>query len=122
MDETAMAFQIGNTPIDYLLVVAPAAVVAFLTGQALANGWNPLWKVAPYAVMLAFGNRFFHWALFNGEAETLAGYFADWRIAAEVVLLFGLAAGAFQMTKSYKMVTQYPWLYRRAGPFAWRER
>ncbi len=120
--ETAMEFQIGNTLVDYLFVVAPAAIVAFLTGQALANGWSPLWKVAPYALILAFANRFLDWALFNGEAETLAGYFADWRIAGEIVLLFVLAAAAFQMTKSYKMVTQYPWLYRRAGPFAWRER
>jgi branched-chain amino acid transport system ATP-binding protein len=118
MDE----FQIGTTAVDYAFVVAPAAIVAFLTGQALANGWQPLWKVAPYAVVLAFANRFMDWALFNGDFETLAPYFDDWRIAGEIVFLFVLAVAAHRMTASHKIVRQYPWLYRRAGPFGWREK
>ena len=119
---TMEEYIVGATLVDYVLIVAPAAVVAFLTGQALANGWSKAWKIVPYGVVLAVANRFLDWALFNGESEHLSAYMWDWRILGEIVLMLVLAGAAFQMTKSYKMVTQYPWLYVRAGPFGWRDR
>jgi len=29
---------------------------------------------------------------------------------------------AYRLTQAHKMVAQYPWLYERAGLFAWREK
>ena len=37
-------------------------------------------------------------------------------------LLLAVAALAFRVTQAGCMVAQYPWLYERAGLFAWRER
>ena len=36
-------------------------------------------------------------------------------------VLVGIAFVAYRATQAHKMVTQYPWLYERAGPFSWRK-
>jgi hypothetical protein len=89
---------------------------AWMTGQALAANWRPYWHLIPYCMLLAVACRFFGWALFNDELLSFWGYI----LAMET--FFPLAAIAFRMTRTRKMVTQYPWLYERACPFAWRTR
>jgi branched-chain amino acid transport system ATP-binding protein len=89
---------------------------AFMTGQALAQTWRPLWHLVPYSLLLAAGNRFFDFALFGGSLLSPLGYV----VAVAVMLGFGIMA--FRATRARKMVNQYPWLYERAGPFAWRDR
>ena len=38
----------------------------------------------------------------------------------DFLVLLALASLAYRVTLAHKMVTQYPWLYERAGLFSWR--
>lgn len=108
---------IGTTPL--LLVVMTGVLfggAAFLTGQAVAGGWGPLWLCVPYGALLAVGDRFLAFALFNQNLLAVVALVID------LVFLIGVAAIAHRMTTVRKMVSQYPWLYEPAGVFAWRER
>lgn len=89
---------------------------AFLTGQAIANGWNKAWRAVPYCLLLGCGERFLTYALFNGKLLHLTSYLIH------TTILLAICLTAYSLTKARKMVTQYPWLYERAGPFGWRER
>ena len=89
---------------------------AWMTGQALGANWRLAWQLVPYGLLLAAASRFSDWALFDGALLSLPGY----GLAAATLLLLALAA--FRANRARKMVVQYPWLYERAGPFAWRER
>jgi hypothetical protein len=89
---------------------------ALATGRALARGWRPVWQPALYAMLLAAGDRFLLYALFDGELLSPYGY----TLAALILLLLALLG--YRLTRVRQMVQQYPWLYEAAGPFAWRER
>lgn len=89
---------------------------AYMTGQALAQTWRPLWHLVPYSLLLAAGNRFLVFALFGGRLLSPLGYVVT------VVILLAFSIMAYRATQARKMVNQYPWLYERAGPFAWRDR
>lgn len=86
---------------------------AFMAGQALAATWRPLWQVFPYALGLGMADRFLGFALFGGRLLWLPGYVTD------TAVLLAIALAAYRMTQARRMVTQYPWLYRRAGLFGW---
>lgn len=112
-----MESLLGTTwPVFFVLVVVIAGAAAFMTGQAIAHTWRPLWQVVAYSLLLAVASRFFVYALFDGYMLTVSGYLAD------AVVLVGLGLLAFRITRVRMMVTQYPWLYERAGPLAYRER
>ncbi len=87
---------------------------AFMTGQALATTWRQPGWVVFYMFLLTFADRFIVWSLFGGDLLSPAGYAVD----AATLTIIGLAA--YRMTVARKMVQQYPWLYRRRGPFGWR--
>ena len=87
---------------------------AWLTGQALAGTWRPAWQGFIYAPLLAAVDRFFIFALFEGELLSLPAYLLH------VVVLLAVMLLAYRLTRARKMVSQYPWLYERAGPFNWR--
>ncbi len=89
---------------------------AYMTGQALAQTWRPLWHLVPYSLLMAAGNRFFDFALFGGKLLSPLGYIVT------VAILLPISIMAYRATQARKMVNQYPWLYERAGPFAWRDR
>jgi hypothetical protein len=86
---------------------------ALMTGQALAQTWRPWWHAVPYMLLLAAGAQFFGWSLFDGRI-LLTGWLID------ALVLLALASLAYRVTRVHKMVTQYPWLYERAGLFSWR--
>ena len=88
----------------------------WMTGQALARTWRPIWQLIPYGLLLGFGDRFLVYALFDGELINAGAYVID------TVVIFVIGAVAFRRTQVAKMVDQYPWLYRRSGPFSWRNR
>ncbi len=90
--------------------------IAFMTGRALARTWRPMWQVFPYCALLGFADRFFVYALFDGEL--LAGF--GLLLATAYLCVVGLAS--YREKLAFKMVSQYPWLYERSGPFGWRER
>lgn len=107
----------GTTlPVFLGLTCVLFGAAAWATGQALGNEWRPAWQILPYGALLAAGNRFFDWALFKGDLASVPGYL----LAA--VLLMLLAFAAYRASRARRMVAQYPWLYERAGPFAWRAR
>jgi hypothetical protein len=89
---------------------------AFMTGQALAQTWRPLWHALPYTMLLALGARFLIFALFEGRLFWATGYLAD------CAVLLAFAALAYRVTRARQMVVQYPWLYERAGLFSWRRK
>lgn len=89
---------------------------AFMTGQALAGTWRPYWQMIPYGLLLTAANRFFSWALFEGELLSLSGFVID------AIVIIAIGSVAYRLTQAYKMTTQYPWLYERAGLFSWQVR
>ncbi len=108
---------LGTTvPVFIGMTVLLFGFAAYMTGQALANTWQPVWKVVPYGVLLALGDRFLIFALFDGELLSLTGVVID------AMTLIALTALSYRLIHARKMVSQYPWLYETAGPFNWRER
>ena len=88
----------------------------YLTAQALANTWRPVWQVFFYVPLLGFADRFLVWALYEGDLLSWTGYGID------TLLLLAIGLVAYRITKARRMVEQYPWLYERVGLFGWRER
>jgi len=109
--------MIGTTwPVFIGLTVILLGGAGWMTGQALARSWRPLWQTVPYCLLLGLVDRFLTWGLFQGALLTLPGYL----IGTAVILALGLIA--YRATQTRKMVDQYPWLYQRTGPFTWREK
>lgn len=112
-----MLQAIGSTLSGFLVVtVLLGCGCAFMTGQAVAATWRPLWQAVAYALLLGAADRFLHFALFDGELLNIGGYLVD------TLILEIVAVAAFLATRAHKMVTQYPWLYVRLGLFGWRSR
>ncbi|MFN4088886.1 MAG: DUF6867 family protein [Alphaproteobacteria bacterium] len=112
-----MSELLGGPPGAYLgLVVVIMGGAAFLTGQAVAGTWKPAWQLLPYGFLLAVAARFLLFALFQGDLLALPGF------AIDVALMIAIAAFAFRVTRVRKMISQYPWLYRRAGLLGYRPR
>lgn len=89
---------------------------AYMTGQAVANTWKPVWHGVTYALLLGLVDRFLIYALFDGALLSPLGY------AIDAAMLIAIALLAFRIAQVRKMVQQYPWLYARTGPFSWREK
>ncbi len=106
---TTLAVFIGVT-------VMLMGFAAYMTGQAMANNWKPMWQLAAYCVLMGFADRFLTWALFQGDGMLVSGYVVD----TVVLLIIGLFS--YQLNKARRMTAQYPWIYERAGLFSWRER
>jgi hypothetical protein len=106
-----------ETFLQILLVTgAIGGGAAWLTGRAIAQTWRPYWHLILYILLLGAAVRFVHFALFEADLLALASYIVD--------CIFFVAVGslAFRLSRTGQMVTQYPWLYERAGPLNWRER
>ena len=112
-----MQAVLGATPGVFIgTTVILFGFAAIMTGQALARTWRPMWHAIPYALLLAIGARFIKYALFGGQLLSLSGYVIS------AIILIALTLFAYRVTLARKMVTQYPWLYERAGLFGWREK
>jgi hypothetical protein len=98
------------------VTVLLAGFAAFMTGQAIARTWRPLWQVIAYGLLLAVVARFFTYALFVGGLLDPLGYLAS------AIVIVGIGLFAFRITRVQMMVRQYPWLYERTGIFTYRER
>ncbi len=97
-----------------LVTVMVMGFVAFMTGQATANTWKPMWHALIYCLFLGLADRFLIYALFEGELLSFTGYLVD------TAVLIIIALFAYRLTQARKMVSQYPWRYRRAGLFGWK--
>ncbi len=109
--------MIGATfPVFVGVTVVLMGGAGWLTGQALARGWRPVWQVVGYALLLGLADRFLTFSLFDGILVTAAGY------AIDTAVILAIALVGYRTTLAARMVAQYPWIYRRAGPFGWRQR
>ncbi len=108
--------MIGATfPVFVGVTIVLMGGAGWLMGQALARGWRPIWQVVAYGLLLGLADRFLTFSLFDGTLVTAAGY------AVDTVVIEAFALVGYRTTLAAKMVAQYPWLYRRAGPFGWRQ-
>ncbi|MGH6792967.1 MAG: DUF6867 family protein [Methyloceanibacter sp.] len=108
---------LGTTwPVFITVTLVVMGFASFMTGQALANTWKPYWHAVVYAFMLGLADRFLHYSLFGGELRNILGYLVD------SLVLLGYATLAYRLTRARCMVSQYPWLYEKVGPFSWREK
>ena len=88
--------------------------VAYMTGMSVANTWKPVWHVVIYCALLGIADRFLTFSLFDGELLSWSGYLID------TAVLTGISLLAFRLHQVSNMISQYPWLYVRAGLFSWR--
>lgn len=110
-------FFIEDSPWIFLIMtVIIGGGAAFMSGRGLASKWRPVWMAVAYMVPMGLALRFFHYALFEGNLLSLRFFITD-----TLVLVAGTLLG-YRLTRVQQMVSQYPWLYERAGPLAWRSR
>lgn len=89
---------------------------AWITGKAAATTWRSWGLLAVYVIILSIGVRFIHHALFGGTMFSIHYYVVD------TIVLLVIAALGYRYTRTRQMVTQYSWLYERAGLLSWRAR
>jgi hypothetical protein len=99
-----------------LMTIFLGGGAAWLSGRAIAMTWRPAWQVVVYTVLLAAVVRFLYYGLFEGTLLSLHYYIVN------LIILFVIASLGFRITRVGQMVSQYPWLYARSGPFAWKKR
>lgn len=87
---------------------------SWLAGQAAARGWRSIWTALGYATLIAIADRFLLFALRGASLLDPLGF------AIAMVMFLAVAALAFRWNQVDMMISQYPWLYERAGPLSWR--
>ncbi|MFQ5783833.1 MAG: DUF6867 family protein [Alphaproteobacteria bacterium] len=108
---------LGNSlPVFFGLTVFVVGGASYLTGQAVAVTWRPVWQAIFFCVLLGFVNRFLSWGLFGGDGLSISGFLVN----TAVLIAIGLAG--YRLTQVSKIVNQYPWLYERAGLWSYRKR
>lgn len=112
-----MAELTGNSWAAFLvLTVLVMGFAAYMTGYAMAQTWKPAWHAVSYALLLGAADRFLAYALYDGVLLSAPGYVID------TTVLVAIALFAHRITRAERMVSQYPWLYQRAGIFSWRDK
>lgn len=87
---------------------------AYASGKAMAQTWRPFWHVPLYMLALAAVVRFCHFALFEEPLLSATGYLVDFAVA------FAAGSLGYRLCRANQMAVQYGWLFRRRGPFGWR--
>ncbi|SHF28541.1 hypothetical protein SAMN02745157_2102 [Kaistia soli DSM 19436] len=87
---------------------------AWMTGRACALTWRRFLPVVVYLLILSFGVRFIHFALFGGTLLSVHYWLIDF------VILLAIGTIAYRYTLANQMVSQYYWLYEKSGAFSWR--
>jgi hypothetical protein len=99
----------------FLLVTGlMGGATAWMTGRACAKTWRPVPILMFYLLILGFGVRFIHFAVFHGTL------LQPWFYAVDTVFLIVVGYLGFRYTRDNQMVNQYYWLYDRAGPIGWK--
>ena len=111
-----LLYEESHIGLFVLVTVVLGGGGAFMAGHAIAQTWRPWWHVAGYMLLLAAAVRFLHFALFEGSLLSVHYYLVD----SAVCLIFGFLG--YQSTRARQMVTQYGWLYVRAGLLRWARR
>ena len=112
-----MSAVLGASPYVFLgVTLCLAGGAAWLMGQTLGANWRPVWQVLLYALLLGLGDRFISYALFDGVLLSASGFVIDTAVIAVIGLI------AFRFSRVRAVLRQYPWLFERVGPLAWRAR
>lgn len=106
----------GHPAVFGIFTVVIMGGAGFLTGQAIASTWRPVWQAMAYSVLLGAADRFFVFALFEGTLLSVPGFILDTAVITTICLI------GYRVTRVSKIVDQYPWLYERAGVFNVRSR
>jgi hypothetical protein len=107
---------IGDWPVFLGLTLCLFGGGAWLTGAAIGSTWRPYWQVVGYGILLGAFDRFLHWGLFAGPLLSAPHFLRD------ALVITGIGLLSWRRARVERMVSQYPWLYEKAGPLAWRER
>lgn len=108
--------MIADWPVFLGLTVVIFGGAAWLTGAAIAATWRSPWQMAGYGLLLTLFDRFLSYALFGGSLLSVGGFLRD------LVVIVAIGLLAWRVNQVRRMVSQYPWLYERAGPLRWRRR
>jgi small-conductance mechanosensitive channel len=87
---------------------------AWMTGRSCAQTWRPYSTLIVYLILLGIAVRFIHHALFAGTMFSLHYYIVD------TIILLIIGSLGYRYTRATQMVTQYHWLYERAGLLSWK--
>lgn len=109
-------FEDSSFGIFLLVTVFLGGGAAWMSGRAIARSWQTRVRLAVYLLILTFGVRFLHFALFEGHLLTLHYYLVD----IIVLIVFGFLG--FQYQRAEQMTRQYRWIYEKTSPFTWREK
>jgi hypothetical protein len=99
-----------------LVTVVMGGWAAWQTGQAVAKTWERPVKLLAYCLLLACAVRFLHFALFEGTLLSLHFYTVD------AVIVTALGFMGWRVRRARQMAEQYPFAYRRNGPFGWSQK
>jgi hypothetical protein len=112
-----MEYLLGSSVAVFIgVTVVLFGAAAWMTGRATALAWQTGWLLLPYSLLLGLGARFLTYALFEGQLLACYGYVVSTGVIGLVMLV------AYRVYHVRQMVRQYPWLYERRGPFAWRDK
>lgn len=99
-----------------LVTIAIGGGTAWMTGRAVALGWDARWTLVAYVLLLGCAVRFIHFALFGGTLLSLHYYIVD------LVVLLAVAGTAYVVTRSGQMAAQYGFAFSRTSPFSWADK
>lgn len=89
---------------------------AWMSGRAIARGWEPYWHAAAWMLLLGAATRFIHFALFGGTLLSVHYYVVD------TAILMVIAWLGHRVTLAGLMTRQYRFAFERASPLTWRSR
>jgi NO-binding membrane sensor protein with MHYT domain len=98
---TSLLYEPDTLGAFLLVTVALGGAAAFVSGRAVAQTWQPRWRIVLAVLLLGGAERFFHYALFGGTLLSPYYYLIDSLIA----LGFGIAG--FDITRVRQMRQQY---------------
>jgi len=98
------------------VTVVLAGGAAWMSGRAIARGWEPYWQAAAWMLLLGAASRFIHFSLFGGSLLSVQYYVVD------TLILMGIAWLGHRFTLAGLMTRQYRFAYESSSPLSWRAR
>jgi len=106
-----------TSPAEFLIVtVVLGGAGAYITGRAIASGWQHWILAVLWVLPLAAAVRFIHFALFQASLSSF------WFFIIDLAVLTTFALVGYRRTRAVRMCAGYPWIYRFSGPLGWKRR
>jgi hypothetical protein len=113
---SGILYEEDSFSVFLLVTVLLGGGAAWLTGQAAAQTWRPVWLVVFYTFLVGAAVRFIHYSLFDGTLLSPHYYLVDTAFC----VFIGLAG--FRHARTAQMVRQYRWINEGTGPWGWRRK